>query len=181
MIYRRNTSSNSSNFYTEQALDNNFHHLEDRIQVLENRVQYLEHRLHYKSVIRAQRAAGGEVTNPDKWLFTTLEGNATASFSATPRADTGIIEFPISQPCIIFTFSGFLRFPTQINVLQAEANDWNGRVYSPAGNPRASAGNIVSPNIITSFDPNLHKMFWMANDGPAAGIGEYDWYFEFRE
>ena len=163
MIYRRNTSSNSSNFYTEQALDNNFHHLEDRIQVLENRVQYLEHRLHYKSVIRAQRAAGGTSNTPGKWSFTTLVGNATAVWDENNSG---------KGPGIVFKFNGFARFPSQMNVLRDGES-----YYSGDSDLFSSVENKSSPNIITSFDPNSHKVFF-----PTGQFNqESDVYFEFRE
>lgn len=161
MIYRKIPYDNSSSFYTEESLDNNFHYLEDRIQFLENRVQYLEHRLHYKSVIRAQRAGGGTSNTPGKWSFTSLSGNATAVWDGNNNG---------RGPGIIFTFHGFSRFPSQINVLQ------DGEYYS-GSSLLYTVENKLDPNIITSFDPNLHKVFF----GAGQFNQEADIYFEIRE
>ena len=124
------------------------------------------------SVIRAQRADGGTSTTAGKWTFTTVSGSATAEWVAD-----GSVAYPAlglaSNPYIIFTFTGFTKLPMSSYRL--------GVTGSSPGLSNRNLGletvtNKTSPNVLTAFDPSVHKYAFAEGSVIAEDI-----YWEFRQ
>jgi len=123
------------------------------------------------SVVRAQRTAGDSATTAGKWSFTTVSGSATAEWVAD-----GSVAYPAlglaSSPYIIVTFTGFSKLPIsayRLGVAGSSPGLTNIRL------PDETITNKTSPNILTAFNPTLHKYAFVEGSTSAE-----DRYYEFR-
>ena len=123
------------------------------------------------SIIRAQRADGGIATTAGKWSFTTISGTATAEWVAD-----GSVAYPAlglaSNPYIIFTFTGFTKLPISAYRLGVTGGS-TGLTNKDIG---LETTNKTSPNVLTAFDPSVHK--YAFSEG---SVGVQDIYWEFRQ
>ena len=123
------------------------------------------------SIVRAQRASGGISTTLDKWTFTTVTGSVTAEWvvdgaAAYPALGLG------SNPYIIFTLTGFTKLPETFYRLGVTGSSPGLTNNSSAP---ANMTNATSPNILTAFNPTLHKYVFSEGSTIAEDI-----YWEFR-
>ena len=134
------------------------------------------------SVVRAQRAAGGATPASGNWTFTTIKGSATGTF--IPNGTT--IGLP-SNSYIIFTLTGFTEVPSVAMMYDNEPMSSGGLLDSPDAklgelslldNITSGAGILSpgNPNLLTTFTPNTHKIYYTAQFTDAA-----DFYFYFRQ
>ena len=123
-------------------------------------------------IFRAQRIAGGNATDLNKWTFTTISGSSSASFSANFEGNT----------TILITLTGFTRMPSvgyqldnigQLSSAYVTSESMNLLSLGFSGSGFVSPG---SPNIITTFTPATHKFAVQATYTAAK-----DFYFYFRQ
>jgi hypothetical protein len=134
------------------------------------------------TVIRAQRSAGGNAEDGGRWTFTTVSGDASAVF-----VGNGTTIGLQSNAYIVITLTGFTKYPSVKNWLEMTPVADGGLADSPGTNfqsleitPASGlTGGVLSPgnpNILTTFTPNTHKIYLVANT-----TSTQDWYFEFRQ
>ena len=126
------------------------------------------------SVVRAQRTSGGSADTTGKWTFTTISGSVTGEWVANGSIAYPALGLP-SNPVIIWTFTGFTKIPSTVVRLGVTGSSLGITTGSPFTSPMSmSATNLTTPNILTSFDPTLHKFY----TSESTTLAE-DWYFEF--
>ena len=124
------------------------------------------------SIVRAQRTSGGLTTTPSKWTFTTISGTVTGEWVVNGAAAYPALGLS-SNPFIIFTFTGFLKFPSTAYRLGVTGSS-PGLTNNNLLNGTITNKNV--PNILTSFDTSVHKFAF--SEGSTI---EEDIYWEFRE
>ena len=125
------------------------------------------------SVVRAQRTSGGSANTTGKWTFTTISGSVTGEWVANGRDAYPALGLP-SNPVIIWTFTGFTKIPSTMVRLGITGSYQGITTGSPFTIMELTATNLTTPNILTSFDPTLHKFYIFTSNTIAE-----DWYFEF--
>jgi hypothetical protein len=96
------------------------------------------------SIIRAQRTSGGNANDVGRWTLTTLSGTATA------------VAQSLADLTLVFTLTGFTQLPSCAIEMET--------LYSPAApddvtdNFIGSVQSFNSPNCITTFTPDTHKI-----------------------
>jgi hypothetical protein len=114
------------------------------------------------SIIRAQRTAGGNANEVGRWTLTTLSGTATATAQS------------LGDLKLVFTLTGFTQLPSCAIEMET--------LYSPAApddvtdNFIGSVQDFGSPNCITTFTPDTHKIHITKATTQAV-----DWYFIIKQ
>jgi len=128
-------------------------------------------------LVRAQRTSGGSSTTTGKWTFTTITGSMSSEWVADASVAYPSILSGVTSPAIIHTFTGFTRIPSSVTRLGVTGSSPGFTIGVPTSATFSMTVTSPStPNILTSFDPTVHKYY--TSEGTTSAE---DWYFLFQE